>query len=105
VDAEGPGGDNHLGLHELQAGESTSLVLKKGNTTEKFSFPLGSTQIPSITEKPVKSLGKVFDCSLSDTASIRATNEELEAWLGTVDYQARTIREVQGLDIPTRHPP
>jgi len=62
-----------------------SLVLKKGKTSDKFCFTLGSTQTPSITEKPMKSLGKVFDCSLRDTASIRATNEELEAWLGAVD--------------------
>jgi len=33
----------------------------------------------------LKSLGKVFDCSLRDTASIRATNQELEAWLWGVD--------------------
>ncbi|XP_034552669.1 LOW QUALITY PROTEIN: uncharacterized protein LOC117822130 [Notolabrus celidotus] len=65
--------------------KSRSLVLKKGKAINKFHFTLGSTQILSITEKPVKSLGKVFDCSLRDTASIRATNQELEAWLTAVD--------------------
>jgi len=39
--------------------KSRSLVLKKGKTTDKFRLTLGSTQIPSITEKPVKRLGKV----------------------------------------------
>jgi len=33
----------------------------------------------------VKSLGKVFNCSLRDTAAINATNQDLEAWLATVD--------------------
>lgn len=33
----------------------------------------------------VKSLGKVFDCSLRDAASTQATNQELEIWLTTVD--------------------
>jgi len=48
---------------------SRYLVLKTGKTTDKFRCALGSTQIPSIIEKPVKSIGTVFDCSLRDTAS------------------------------------
>lgn len=49
--------------------KSISLVLKKGKAINKYRFTLGSTQIPSIIEKPVKSLGKVFDSS-RETASI-----------------------------------
>jgi len=63
----------------------SSLVLKKGKVTNQFHFTLGTTQIPSITEKPMKSLGKVFDCSLKDMAVIRAANLELEGWLAAVD--------------------
>lgn len=33
---------------------------------------------------PVKSLGKIFDSSLKDTASIKNTCEELEGWLKEV---------------------
>lgn len=62
-----------------------SMVLKRGKVTDQFHFSLGSTQVPSVTEKPVKSLGKTFDCSLKDAVSIRATNEQLESWLTTVD--------------------
>lgn len=65
--------------------ESRFLVLKKGKVTNKFHFTFGSTQILSITNKPVKSLGKVFDCSLKDTAAIQSINQELEAWLAKVD--------------------
>ncbi|XP_038154112.1 uncharacterized protein LOC119791846 [Cyprinodon tularosa] len=65
--------------------KSRSLVLKRGKVINKFIFTLGGTQIPSITEKPMKSLGKVFNCSLRDTAAINATNQDLEAWLATVD--------------------
>lgn len=50
--------------------KSRSLVLKKGKVTDKFSFTLGNTQIPSIKEKPLRSLGKMFDYSLRDTAAI-----------------------------------
>lgn len=65
--------------------KSRSLVLKRGKVTDRFQFSLAGTKIPSITEKPVKSLGKMFNCSLKDAASIRATNEQLEGWLTTVD--------------------
>ena len=46
--------------------KSRSLVLKKRKVTDRFHFKLGEHQIPSVTEKPVKSLGKVFNCSLND---------------------------------------
>lgn len=65
--------------------KSRSIVLKRGKVTNRFHFFLGGTQIPTVTEKPVKSLGKTFDCSPKDAASIRATAEQLESWLTIVD--------------------
>ncbi|KAK0134731.1 Retrovirus-related Pol polyprotein from type-2 retrotransposable element R2DM [Merluccius polli] len=44
--------------------------------------------IPTISELgevPIKSLGKFFDSSLRDTASIKSTCDELEGWLKDVD--------------------
>lgn len=42
------------------------MVLKRGKVISKviakFCFLVDGTTIPSITEKPVKSLGKVFNC-------------------------------------------
>ncbi|XP_056097411.1 uncharacterized protein LOC130076370 [Rhinichthys klamathensis goyatoka] len=81
------------GLQELMSwarmnfkpAKSRSLVLMKGKVTDKFHFSLGTTKIPSLTEEPVKSLGKVFNCSLRDAASIKATNQDLETWLAAVD--------------------
>ena len=61
--------------------KSRSLVLKRGKVLDRFHFDLGGTRLPSVTEKPLKSLGKTFDCSLKDAASIRATSEQLESWL------------------------
>ena len=46
--------------------KSRSLVLKKGKVTVKICCRLGEHQVPSVTEKPMKSLGKVFNCSLND---------------------------------------
>ncbi|KAL3969377.1 ER degradation enhancer, mannosidase alpha-like 2 [Sarotherodon galilaeus] len=65
--------------------KSRSLVLKRGKVTEKYLFSLGTIKILSLTEAPVKSLGKVFNRSLKDAASIQATNEDLETWLSSVD--------------------
>ncbi|XP_063050108.1 uncharacterized protein LOC134444859 [Engraulis encrasicolus] len=65
--------------------KSRSLVVKKGKVSEKFRFSIGDTQIPSVGEKPVKSLGKIYDCTLRDTAALQATTEELGTWLTAVD--------------------
>jgi len=97
------------GLQELMSwdhmnfkpAKSRSLVLKKGKVTDKFHFSLGTTKIPSLTQEPVKSLGKVFNCSLRDTASTKATNQDLKTWLAVV----WPSWQVQGLDLPARHPP
>lgn len=45
---------------------------------------MGGIVIPSITEKPGRSLGRVFDCSLRDATAIQATIREFESWLTTV---------------------
>ena len=61
--------------------KSRSLVLKRGKVTDKFRISLGEGQIPSATAKPVKSLGKLFNCSLKDTYSIEASSADLEGFL------------------------
>lgn len=51
--------------------KSRSMVLRKGKVEDKFWSNITGTAIPTITEKPVKSVGKVFDSSLMDTRSIQ----------------------------------
>ena len=63
--------------------KSRSMVLRKGKVEDKFNIT--GTAIPTITEKPVKSLGKVFDSSLRDTTSIQSTCTELDGWRKSVD--------------------
>nr|XP_061817543.1 uncharacterized protein LOC133607102 [Nerophis lumbriciformis] len=65
--------------------KSRSMVLKKGKVVNKFRFSISGTVIPSITEQPVKSLGKLFDSSLKDSAAIQKSTEELGGWLTKVD--------------------
>ncbi|TWW59294.1 hypothetical protein D4764_06G0008240, partial [Takifugu flavidus] len=64
---------------------SRSMVLKKGKVVDKFRFSISGTIIPSITEQPVKSLGKLFDSSPKDTAAIQKSTEEFGGWLTKVD--------------------
>ncbi|KAK7915664.1 hypothetical protein WMY93_011425 [Mugilogobius chulae] len=65
--------------------KSRSMVLRKGSVDSKFQFSIAGTAIPTISEKPVKSLGKVFDSSLKDTESIKVTIASLDTWLKAVD--------------------
>ncbi len=50
--------------------KSTSLVLKRRRVDNTFRFSTGGITIPTVTEKPVKCLGKVFDSTVRDTSSI-----------------------------------
>lgn len=59
-----------------------------GKPTDAPCLPAGRTAPCScalILVKPVKSLGKVVDCSLRDTAAIQMMIKELETWLSVVD--------------------
>ncbi|TWW80087.1 hypothetical protein D4764_10G0011170 [Takifugu flavidus] len=68
--------------------KSRSMVLKKGKVVDKLRFVISGTAIQSITVQPVKSLGKLFDSSLKDTATIQKSTEELGGWLTKVDNSA-----------------
>ncbi|XP_073731592.1 uncharacterized protein [Misgurnus anguillicaudatus] len=70
---------------DFKPAKSRSLVVRKGKVTDQFRFTLGGIQIPSVREKPVKSLGKIYDCSLKDTAAIQTTTNQLGSWLMAVD--------------------
>lgn len=52
------------------------MVLKRGKVLDKFCFQVDGIVIPSITEKPVR--------SLRDATAIQANIRELESWLSTV---------------------
>lgn len=62
--------------------KSQSLVLKRRKVTDKLCFSLGGAQIALISEKSVKSLGKMFDSTLKDNV---ATGSELGTWLTTLN--------------------
>lgn len=80
--------------------KSRSLVLKKGKVVDKFRFKISETTIPTLSEKPVKSLGKVFDCNLKDKVAIQRTCGDLGVWLTKVVWVARAF---QVMDLPACH--
>lgn len=65
--------------------KSRSLVLRKGKVADEFRFCLGDTRIPSVSEMPVKSLGKLFTSDLKDKVARQAASDDLSSWLSTVD--------------------
>lgn len=64
---------------------SRSLVIRKGRVTSQFHFATEDTTIPSVVEKLVKSLGKVYNSDLKDTAARQACANDLNTWLMTVE--------------------
>ena len=62
--------------------KSRSLSLSKGKVNPKVVFTIAEERIPTVSEKPVKSLGRVYDAAMKDTAQVvdvkRKTQEDLE---------------------------
>ena len=54
--------------------KSRSLSLRKGKVNQNINFTVGGQRIPTVSEEPVKSLGRWFDESLKDI------NQEKEAF-------------------------
>jgi hypothetical protein len=70
---------------EFKPAKSRSLVLKKGRVQDRFRFRVAGQMIPTVTEQPVKSLGKWFTASLNDQQSIREMTETAEKWMQKIE--------------------
>ena len=69
----------------FKPGKSRSLVLQKGKIKSTARFTIAGEFIPTVTEKPVKSLGKWFDSSTKDQAAIKGIGGDLDDWLRKID--------------------
>ena len=62
--------------------KSRSLSLRKGKVDETVTFNIANQVIPTVSEEPVKSLGRWYDASLKDTKqgkeTVKTTEEGLE---------------------------
>lgn len=69
----GPGKAHLLNKDNFKACQMHSHGVEEGEVVDKFHFYLDATAIPSIVKKPVKSLGKTFDCSGMQMQSKQST--------------------------------
>ena len=69
----------------FKPGKSRSLVLLKGVLQQKQSLTIENFRIPTISEKPVKCLGKIYDNSLKDVAQIKEASKQLQLWLEQIN--------------------
>lgn len=65
--------------------KSRSLVIVKGKVCNQYRFKINNEWIPTLTEKPIKCLGKWFRASLNDRTSIADTQLQLKTWLQDVE--------------------
>ncbi|XP_063448172.1 uncharacterized protein LOC134727719 [Mytilus trossulus] len=69
---------------KVKPSKSRSLVVKNGKVKEE-RFKIGDEIIPTVSEKPVKCLGKWFNNTLSDKLNVEDTYKQLDDWLKAVD--------------------
>ncbi len=65
--------------------KSRSLVLSNGKVVTDHHFKLSGDEIPTVSEQPVKSLGRLYINDLKDTSRVKELHEDLEEWLKRID--------------------
>jgi len=66
---------------EFKPAKSMSIVLRKGHIQDQFRFRIGEDLIPTVSERPIKSLGKLFRAELNDPESVKEMLGQAEAWM------------------------
>lgn len=70
---------------EFKPAKSRIIVLRKGRVHDQFHFRIGEDLIPTVSERPIKSLGKWFRVELNDRESVKEMLGQAEAWMRAVD--------------------
>ena len=70
---------------KFKASKSRSLVISKGKVSNQYRFKVNSEWIPTLSEKPVKCLGKWYRAALNDKTSIEEAYNQLKEWLQAVE--------------------
>ena len=61
--------------------KSRSLSLRKGKLNQNINFEIGGQRIPTVSDLPVKSLGRWYDESMKDTNQVKETSKTLQEGL------------------------
>ena len=72
------------GRIKFKAAKSRFLVIKKGQTTERFKLYIMNEEILSIVTSPVNCLVKWFDASLHERDNIRKLEQQAEDGLNKI---------------------
>ena len=65
--------------------KSRSLVLKKGKVQDRFRFKVAGETIPTVSQQPVKSLGKWFTADLNDRQGTREMVTTAIGWMESIE--------------------
>ena len=61
--------------------KSRSLSLRRGKLNQNVNFEIGGQRIPTVSDLPVKSLGRWYDESMKDTNQVKETSKTLQEGL------------------------
>lgn len=75
----------------VKPSKSRSISVVKGKLTE-YRFFIGGEPIPTVAEKPIKSLGRWYDASLRDTAQVEQIREDTIRNLMTINHSLLPCR-------------
>ncbi|GFO10131.1 reverse transcriptase [Plakobranchus ocellatus] len=70
---------------EFKPKKSRSLSIRKGKVDEATTFTVAEQQIPTVSQEPVKSLGRWYDASMKDTRRGAETLEFASESLPAID--------------------
>jgi hypothetical protein len=70
---------------KFKAKKSRSLIIKRGQVSQRFTLQVQGENIPSIVESPIKCLGKWFDSSLKDKNNTAQVKQQLQEGLKQID--------------------
>ena len=65
--------------------KSRSLSLRRGKVSKDTHFHIGGQRIPTVSEEPVKSLGRWYDDTMKDTKRTKETIDTLNDGLKAID--------------------
>ena len=69
---------------KFKPAKSRSLVLKSGKLTNRYKFKIQGDTIPTLSDNPVKALGKWYRPELNDQASMKETQDQLRTSMNLI---------------------
>ena len=78
------------GRMKLKPSKSRSLVMLKGKVLDVEPFSVDGIKIPGLHKEPLRTLGRVFDCSITDKESIKGLQNKFVTSLIKIDKSRLT---------------